>query len=149
MARLPQQRLHQAPAALRRSGPWRGAGTVLVIDDEDGVREIATRMLEQTGLTVIAAGDGEEGVKVFRESRQRIDAVVLDLTMPRMGGIETAAVLRGLRSDLPIVLVSGYTAQEVALLSSGLGATGFVQKPFVTADLVAAVRHALGRKCEE
>ena len=97
-----------APVVLRPSGAWRGTGTVLVIDDEPGIRDIASRVLEQAGLKVLVAGDGQEGVEVFRDSKQRIDAVVLDLTMPRMGGIEAAGVLRGLRPDLPVVLISGY-----------------------------------------
>jgi PAS domain S-box-containing protein len=124
---------------------WRGAGTVLLIDDERGVRDIAARVLEDAGLTVLIAGGGEEGVRVFREHPRGIDAVVLDMTMPGMGGLEAARALRGLRSDLPVVLMSGYSVPEVARQSADLGFTGFVQKPFTMSDLLAAVRLALGQ----
>jgi signal transduction histidine kinase/CheY-like chemotaxis protein len=134
-----------APVARRQSEGWLGTGTVLVIDDENAVRDIAARMLVQAGLTVLGAGDGQEGLRVFREQQRAIDAVVLDLTMPRMGGLEAAGALRGLRPDLPIVLMSGFSVLEVTQLSAGLGISGFVQKPFNASDLLAAVRHALGQ----
>ncbi|MDB5309414.1 MAG: integral rane sensor hybrid histidine kinase [Gemmataceae bacterium] len=134
-----------APVVLRQSEGWRGTGTVLVVDDEDRVRDIATRILKHAGLTVLVAKDGQEGVRVFREYLQGIDAVVLDLTMPRMGGLEAARALRGVRPDLPVVLMSGFSVEEVTLQSAGLSITGFVQKPFTIPDLLAAVRHALGQ----
>jgi two-component system cell cycle sensor histidine kinase/response regulator CckA len=137
-----------APVARRQSEGWRGVGTVLVIDDEKAVGDIAARMLVQAGLTVLVAEDGQEGLRVFREQRQGVDAVVLDLTMPRMGGLEVARALRGLRPDLPVVLMSGFSVLDVTQQSAGLGITGFVQKPFAVSDLLAAVRHALGQRRE-
>ena len=65
--------------------------------------------------------------------------------MPGMGGLEAAEALRGLRPDLPVVLMSGYSVPEVALRSAGVGITGFVQKPFTGPALLAAVRRALGQ----
>ena len=65
--------------------------------------------------------------------------------MPGMGGIKVAGVLRGLRADLPIVLMSGSTVQEVTLQSADLGIMGFVQKPFTSPNLLATVRHSLGQ----
>jgi signal transduction histidine kinase len=123
----------------------RGTGTVLVVDDEGGVRDTAARILEHAGYTVLAARDGQDGVRVFTEYQRRIDAVVLDLTMPRMGGLEAARVLRGVRPDLPVVLMSGFSVDEVTLQSGGLENTGFVQKPFSARALLAAVRQALGQ----
>ena len=134
-----------APPAPPRPGGWRGTGTVLVIDDERVVGTIASLVLGGAGLTVVVAGGGEEGVALVRARPGGIDAVVLDLTMPGMGGLETAAALRAVRPDLPIVLMSGYTVEDVTLQSAGLGITGFVQKPFDKLALLAAVRHALGQ----
>ena len=88
---------------------------------------------------------GEEGLGVLRSHPRGIDVVVLDVTMPGMGGLEAARALRGVRPDLPVVLMSGYSVREVTLRSAGLGITGFVQKPFATPDLLAAVRLALGQ----
>jgi two-component system cell cycle sensor histidine kinase/response regulator CckA len=120
-------------------------GTVLVVDDEEQVRNLATHVLRQAGLTVMVAGDGEDGLRVFRERPGEIDAVVLDLTMPRSGGLDAARALWNLRPGLPIVLMSGFSVEEVTLQSAGLGITGFVQKPFAPPDLLAAVRRALGQ----
>jgi len=133
-----------APAAPARPEKWRGTGTVLVVDDEPGVRDLAALILRHVGLTVLVADDGIDAVSVFRERRQEIDAVVLDLTMPRMGGLEAAEALRGLRPDLPVVLMSGYSAEEVSAQFTALGPAGFVQKPFTAAAFLAAVRLALG-----
>ena len=124
---------------------WRGVGTALVIDDEKMVRHLVTRVLEQAGLTVLAAEDGQEGLELFREHGQGIDVAVVDLTMPGMGGIEVVGALRGLRPDLPFVLTSGFSAAEVAPQSAEFGIAGFLQKPFSTAALLAAVRRALGQ----
>ena len=133
------------PAVPRESEGWRGTGTVLVIDDEKQVREIVALILERAGLTVLLARDGQDGVRVFREHQEAIVAVVTDLTMPRMGGLEAAEALRGLRPGLPVVLMSGFSVTEVALQSACHGITGFVQKPFRSPDMLAAVRHALGQ----
>jgi CheY-like chemotaxis protein len=93
----------------------------------------------------LVARDGLEGVDVFVAHQQVVDVVVLDLTMPKMGGLEVAGVLRGLRPELPIVLMSGYTVEELKLESPGLVIAGFVQKPFRALNFLAAIRHALGR----
>lgn len=142
---LPCSTQAAVPVAPHRSESWRGVGKVLVIDDEKQVRDITAQLLERAGFAVLVAGGGQEGLKLFREHQQGIDAVVLDLTMPGMGGLETAEALRGLRPDLPVVLMSGFSVPEVTLQCAGLGITGFVQKPFGTPDLVAAVRRALGQ----
>jgi DNA-binding response OmpR family regulator len=118
---------------------------VLVIDDEKAIGKTVSRMLEMAGLAALVAGDGPGGLDVFREQQHRINAVVLDLTMPRMSGLEVAQALRGLSPDLPIVLMSGFSVLEVTLQSAGLGITAFVQKPFKMAELLGAVRYALGQ----
>jgi two-component system cell cycle sensor histidine kinase/response regulator CckA len=80
-----------------------------------------------------------------REHPGEIDALVLDLTMPRTGGLDVARALWNQRPGLPVVLMSGFCVEEVTLQSAGLGITGFLQKPFVPPDLLAVVRRALGQ----
>ncbi len=122
---------------------WRGEGTVLVVDDEDAVREVLGLFLEQAGFRVLSARDGVEAVEVYRERMGEIDAVVLDLTMPRMDGVEAYAALRRIRSDVPVLLTSGYTEEELATrFGDGLPAA-FVQKPCRARDLIRGVRIAL------
>jgi CheY-like chemotaxis protein len=99
-------------------------------------------MLERLGFQVITAEDGIAALERLEAHQGAIAAVLLDLSMPRMTGQEALHEVRQLRPDVPIVLMSGYTEQEVAskLLDSVGGATGFLQKPFLPEDLTSALR---------
>lgn len=121
---------------------WTGSGTILIVDDEEMVREVAQMMIESFGFTVLTAKDGAEGLKVV-ESGQPLDAVLLDLTMPRMSGEETFKAIHRLRPELPIVLVSGYNEQEVTEQFLGRGIAGFIQKPFQLSELRDRLRALL------
>ncbi len=132
------------PAPRRVSGAgWRGRGTVLVAEDEEGVREVVGRMLERLGFQVLMAANGVEAIRVLDAHDGPLSAVLLDLSMPRMGGQEAFHHLRERSPDLPVVLMSGYTEQEVAakILDGAGGATGFLQKPFLPDDLSSVLRH--------
>src|SRR5204863_6634284 len=100
-----------AAASIVSSSPERslaGDETILVIDDEDTVRQAAKSALESYGYKVVVATNGKEGVRIFQEFAGQIDAVLLDMTMPVMSGEEALARLRSLQSDIPVVLSSGY-----------------------------------------
>jgi two-component system cell cycle sensor histidine kinase/response regulator CckA len=125
-------------------GDWRGTGTVLVIDDEEAVREVATRMLEQAGLTVVTASDGLEAIEFFRSHADEVSCVLLDLTMPRMSGEETLRELRDIRDDIRVVLSSGYSEQEVADRFGEQAISGFVQKPYLVSKLISSIGAAIG-----
>ena len=131
------------PVKPQQPKAWQGTGTILVIDDEKPILDIARRILQHSGLEVLVAADGQTGLKIFRESEKDINAVVLDMTMPQMSGLEVATALRLIRLDLPIVLMSGYSTQEITLQSAGLEITGFVKKPFTMQSFTAAIRQAL------
>ena len=130
-----------APRRLSGAG-WRGQGTVLVVEDEEGVREVVVRMLERLGFDVLTAVDGPDGLRVLDEHDGGVTAVLLDLSMPRMGGPETVRLLRQRSPELPVVLMSGYTEQDVAskILDGFGGAVGFLQKPFLSEDLSGVLR---------
>ena len=140
------------------TGAPAGAGTVLVVEDEAGVRGLVRAVLERAGYRVLEAGDGREGVEAFGRHGPEVAAVLLDLTMPRLGGMEALAEIRRLRPDARVLLMSGYSEQEMRRRLAGLGGApdatsagfawggevaGFVQKPFDAADLLAAVRRAI------
>jgi len=120
-----------------------GVGTVLIIDDDETVRVVARRLLERRGFQVVVAVDGFDGLDRFREAPAGFDLVILDLTMPRMGGVETLAALRRLEPDVLVLLTSGYREREVAAQFVGREPAGFVQKPFRAEELYSAVSHAL------
>jgi len=122
---------------------WRGSGTVLLIDDTQTVRDVATRMLERAGFTVVTAEDGAKGVEEFRKHLGKIVCVLLDLTMPHMDGQQTLGELRRMQRDIPVIISSGYNEQDVARQLVGRGATGFVQKPYQSGEIIAALKEAL------
>ncbi len=116
-------------------------GTVLVVDDEDPVRTVASRMLREAGLTVVEAADGREALDRFATLGGEVDVVLLDLTMPRLGGVETARELTRLAPDLAIILSTGYSdagaRDEVA---DGLPV---LRKPYRRSALLSRIRDAL------
>ena len=122
----------------------RGTETVLVIDDEEPVRTVARRILEDSGFTVITAKDGHEGVEAFRRHLDRVALVLLDMTMPQFSGGETLRELRSVSRDVNVVLSSGYHEQVVRERFAGEGFAGFLQKPYTPAELLRKVRDALG-----
>ncbi len=129
-----------APAAL----PWQARGVVLVVDDEPSVREVAKIMLTRSGLTVLTAKDGVEATEVFRREGDRIDLVLLDMTMPRMGGDEAYQAMRKMRPDVKVVLTSGYGEKAITDRFALEGLAGFIQKPFELEKLMAMIRDILG-----
>jgi signal transduction histidine kinase/ActR/RegA family two-component response regulator len=132
------------PWANRAATPWRGEGTVLVVDDEPMVRDVAEAILARLGLTVVQATDGDEAVRMFAAEPDRFAAVLLDLTMPRLSGAETFRQIRGLRPDARVILMSGYNEQEASGSFAGKGLAGFLEKPFSTQALGDAVQRVLG-----
>jgi CheY-like chemotaxis protein len=122
---------------------WVGEGTILVVDDEEGVRKVASDLLRTMGFDVVTANDGLEALDRFRESLVPIRAVLMDLTMPHLDGVESFRELRRLDPGCRVVLTSGYNEQEAIQDFLGKGLAAFVQKPFVRADLVRAMRQAL------
>ncbi len=123
---------------------WVGSGLVLLVDDEKAVRDVGASMLQHAGFEVITADDGSEAVETFRARRDEVDCVVLDLAMPGLDGVETFRELRRIRSDVQVVLTSGYSESEAVNRFSGKKLAGFVQKPFRLVALMDAIKGALG-----
>ena len=122
---------------------WVGTGTVLVVDDEEEVRRVAADLLRSMGFEVLTAEDGLQALERFRENPVLIRAVLMDLTMPRLDGVETFRELRRLDPGCRVVLTSGYNEQEAVQDFLGKGLAAFVQKPFLRRDLMAAMQKAL------
>ncbi len=136
----------RAGEAQRRQLPIRNLdtkGAILLADDDETVRYTSREMLKRVGAEVVEAEDGQEALELFEAQPDRFVGAVLDLTMPRLGGLEAAQALRELRPDLPIVLVSGYSKTEFAKLAQEQG-MAFVQKPFHMEALVTKVRELMG-----
>lgn len=102
----------------------------LVVDDEETIRTVATEMLKMLGLDAITATDGFEAIKTFEEFHDRIDLVLLDLTMPGLSGEETLQELKKIRPDIKVLISSGYSGEEISEKLYESGISGFIQKPF-------------------
>jgi CheY-like chemotaxis protein len=129
--------------ATREVAPTGAGRLVLVIDDDSGVRAFAQRVLERGGYRVVTANDGREGVTQFAQQPEAFAAVLLDLTMPLMSGLETFAALRQLRSAVPVLLCSGYSEEEATASFAGKGLAGFVQKPFQVQAILTALHQVI------
>ncbi len=122
-----------------------GQGTVLMVDDEEIVRRTGKTALEAYGYSVLLAENGQRGVDLFRESHSRIFAVVLDMTMPVMGGEEALRRMREIDSSVPVILSSGFNEVEAVRRFTGKGLAGFIQKPYTArtlAEKLAEVRES-------
>jgi len=126
-----------------------GAGTILVADDEEGVRSLIASVLESAGYTVEAVGDGSEAVERLRSLGERVRLVILDLTMPVLDGAEAAGELRRVRPGIPIIAMSGYGDIEMMQHFSEAAVDDFLPKPFSPDQLTAKVRDALRPMVEE
>ena len=134
------------PARRERSSPektLKGHGTILVIDDEDAVRQTARSALESYGYDVVVAENGKEGVDLFRKLNGEVAAVLLDMTMPVMSGEEALMRLKSVRQGVPVVLSSGYDEAEATRRFPGKGLAGFVQKPYTAAYLAEKMKIVL------
>ncbi len=121
------------PVALTGQG-----GTVLVVDDDETVREVAYQLLKRAGFRVMLAADGQAAMQIVRTEPQ-IDLVLLDASMPVMSGPETIVALRESGWQGPVVVMSGHAMEEAIAQFAAWGANGFVHKPFRRAELVGAV----------
>jgi PAS domain S-box-containing protein len=125
------------------AAPRPAADTVLLIDDDPHVLSATRRLLARNGFGVLAAASGPEGVALYRAHRGTIGAVLLDLTLPQMGGREIFAALKAVDPDARVILTSGFDEPSAVAALEGLA--GFIQKPYRAEDLVDAVRRVVGR----
>jgi PAS domain S-box-containing protein len=124
----------------------RGEGLVLVVDDEPGIRSLVQRSLEHLGYTVLLAEHGRQALDVLERSMDPISLVLLDVAMPIMDGVETAARLQQRWPDLPIIVLSGLTDHDAVRRLESVRIAGFVPKPFTPGQLAQSL--ALARRRE-
>ena len=114
--------------------------TVLLVDDEEMIIEIGKEMLEKMNYKVFTTRNGTEAVEIFKENKDKIDLVILDLVMPDMGGGETYDRMREINPDVKVLLSSGYSMNGEASAILARGCDGFIQKPFTMNDLSSKIR---------
>ncbi len=124
----------------------RGSGTILVVEDEDIVRDLARRVLESYGYRVVTAASGDEALEAFAEHGPAIALLLTDVVMPRMNGRELAERIRRVRPDLPVIYMSGYTDDIMAQHGVIGEDTPLVHKPFSIESLLGRIQDGLGAK---
>ncbi|MBI3447511.1 MAG: response regulator [Acidobacteria bacterium] len=135
---VPNQTVRPAPVL----GP-KESGTILVVDDEEGVRAVAESILRSMGFDVLLAEDGRKGLDVFGDHRDVIDLVILDLTMPEMDGEEVLKEIHRVSPEARVVLSSGYSETDVIKRFAGKGIAGFIQKPYRVESFLETLRAAM------
>ena len=118
--------------------------SILVIDDEEIMREILDTLLTREGYRVHLAASGEEGIELSKSAP--IDAAIVDVMMPGMGGIGTLEELKKIDDDLPVLMVTAFASVETAIAAMKLGAFDYINKPFKNDEVLAVVRNAVERR---
>jgi two-component system cell cycle sensor histidine kinase/response regulator CckA len=129
------------------TSPTRGGSSlsILVVDDETAVRRFAARVLERDGFAVLEAVDGVQALEMVRDQGVSVEAVVSDIVMPRMNGVELMDALSVSHPDLPMILMSGYAT--AALSEMGIASPcSIVPKPFSAERLLAEVHRCIGQR---
>ena len=123
--------------------PHAPAGTILVGDDEPPVLRVVQRILTRVGYTVLPAEDGQAAVHAFKGHEGAIDLVILDVSMPKLSGVEAAIQIRALDPSVKIMVSSGYDAATAIGDAPEGVVTGFLQKPFTPSQLRTTIQELL------
>lgn len=118
---------------------------ILVVDDEFGIRESCRKVLSSEGFDVVTAEDGEEGLKVFSDDRD-FSVALIDLKMPRMGGMDLIEKIREMDEDVVLLVITAFAAIETAVEATKKGAYGYIPKPFTPDELLIPVKHGLEKR---
>ncbi|PCI36536.1 MAG: hypothetical protein COB53_09240 [Elusimicrobia bacterium] len=142
----------RAQAASENSGARPAAGhrrTILVIDDERIILNMAERALTKAGWNVLTAPDGRSGVEIFRKFRRQIAATLLDFTMPGLNGSETLACLRAVDPFARVIFTSGYAASMNPNQDGGPNADAYIPKPYTAQELIDTVQLTVARRAKK
>ncbi len=142
---LPLSQADTMPAAERQEEIVRGTGCILVVDDEETIRNMAVETLQGLGYEVIAAADGEEGLDLYKRHQDRVDAVLLDVVMPRMSGRECFRAIRAVDPAAKVLLSSGFTPDASLEALQDEGVSGFIKKPYRRERLSQVLAEVMGR----
>ncbi len=130
----------------RRRSSSGGNETILLVEDEDAVRALASRVLAEHGYVMLEASNGAEGLRIAEREGKRIDLVLTDVVMPEMDGLELGAHISRILPDVPIMYMSGYSESDKLQRGIPTLPEPFLQKPFSPESLAATVRRTLDRE---
>ena len=119
-------------------------GTILLVDDEQTILDVGSKILSSMGFNVLMAHDGESGLEVFQKEHRSICCILLDITMPKMDGEEMYREIRRIDPVIPVILSSGFSQEEISKRFDGIEASGFLQKPYRMKELKEKIHQVLG-----
>src|SRR4030067_3246411 len=120
---------------------------VLVVDDEEGIREILSGIFEDEGCSIVTANSGEEALDLLK--KQNPDLIPLDIWLPGIDAIQTLEEIKALRPDLPVIMISGHGNIELAVKATRMGAYDFLEKPLSLERVLLAAKRALEKRTLE
>jgi CheY-like chemotaxis protein len=123
----------------------RGTETILLVDDEEFVRDLGTQILTRFGYTVVTSADGESALEIFLQKKGQIDLVILDVLMPGMGGRQCMQELLRIDPQARVLIATGYSPDSSTKKALEAGASGYISKPFDLRQILREVRKALDR----
>jgi CheY-like chemotaxis protein len=122
--------------------PGRGE-SILLVDDEEGVRSLCQKVFEKSGYRVLVAAEGKQALEIFRNSHSEINAVMTDIMMPRMDGVTLVEGLRKIRPEMKVIATTGLASDPLVTAAGELGLNALLQKPFTVPTLLRTVRNVL------
>lgn len=128
-----------------REMPAFGTETILIVDDDDRIRDISQQMIEMGGYKVLTAPSGEEALKIYHLRKNEISLIILDLIMPGMGGKRCLRELLRIDPDVRVLVASGFSSNDLTFDEKEAGARGFVRKPYDAKDILGAIRNVLDK----
>jgi CheY-like chemotaxis protein len=123
-----------------------GNGVILIVDDDDSIRNTTKELLTQIGYEVLTASDGQEGIEVFTQHKERISAVILDMVMPKLSGKEVFWKMKTVDPSVKVILVSGFKQDERIQALMDMGITSFVQKPYTMEKITQILSTTLSQE---
>jgi len=129
-----------------RPMPRGGSETILLVDDEEIIRDLGSRILSKGGYKVVLASNGKDALKLYQQRRDEISLVILDLIMPEMGGKQCLEALASLDPSVKVVIASGYSPNGPTKKALAAGAKGFVNKPYDIRQVLEVVREVLDKE---
>ncbi len=122
--------------------------TILVVEDEEMLRDFLQAVLVENGYKVVLASDGTEAVRKFAEQIDRIDLVLLDMGLPRLSGGEVLSMILALKSYVKVIAVSGSIEPEVQSAALEIGAADYLSKPYLSGEILLRVHNTLHNKAK-
>src|SRR5258708_6889851 len=134
---------HEPRATACDAKPLRGAGTILLAEDHDGLRDSAQEMLQSLGYRILAASNGQKAVELFKANSGQIDLIVMDVVMPSLSGPEAYLQISALRPGIRVIFTTGYASAAKLLVSLLEKGAAILQKPYSLTSLSQMIRTAL------